>query len=72
MKYREKMSNRWHMKWRCRGWLVEFKLLMLTAVLTVWLQDVLHSCFIHLDDQCCEVEVLSEVVLLLVDVNLVV
>ena len=35
-KYHKKMSYGWHMKWRRRGRLVEFKLLMLAAVSTAW------------------------------------
>ena len=34
--HHELMSNTLHMKWRGRGRLVEFKLLVLTAVSTVW------------------------------------
>ena len=60
------------MKWWCRCRLVEFELLMLTAVSTVWSQDVPRSRFIHSNGDGNEVTLLCEVVSLPVDVSLVI
>ena len=71
-KHHKDVADGWHMKWRCRGRLIEFKLLMLTAVSTVWTYDVPRPWFIHHDVDCNEVESMSEVLSLPIDVNLVV
>ena len=68
-KYRKDVADGWHMKWWCRCRLVEFELLMLTAVSTV------SSFEVHPPRrrwQWGRVSVRREVVSLPVDVNLVI